>query len=181
MTAFDEVIDFVLENEGGLSENPNDSGGITNFGISYRFLREMPAERLRRYGIFSAVNEQTIRDLTIGQAKMVYRDEFWEQAPFEKIENQTLAMYVFDMAVSHGIRQAVKLVQRSVWAIRRSRGCLKDDGILGEKTLRELNEHPLAITMVLIATRASFYRLIVEKHPKNREFLDGWLNRCYRI
>ena len=73
MSDFNVAVDFVLENEGGLSENPKDTGGITNFGISLRFLRELPNENLRRYGIFEPVTEMTVRDLTIDQAKFIYR------------------------------------------------------------------------------------------------------------
>lgn len=182
MGDFNTAVDFILENEGGLSENPNDSGGITNFGISLRFLREVIPENLRRYGIFDSVTETAIRDLTLDQAKFIYRGEFWEQADFEKITNQRVCNYIFDMAVDLGISQSIKIVQRSLWAVFFNQGIVKDDGVLGEQTLIRLNffEHD-EILPVLIANRASFYRLLVEIRPKDREFLNGWLKRCYRI
>jgi lysozyme family protein len=48
---FDACVAFVLANEGGLSENPSDPGGCSNFGISLRFLREVEPDTLKRIGI----------------------------------------------------------------------------------------------------------------------------------
>lgn len=182
MSDFNAAVDFVLENEGGLAQNPNDAGGITNFGVSLRFLREVIPENLRRYGIFDPVTDTTIRDLTLDQAKFIYRGEFWDHAPFEKIKNQRVCNYIFDMAINMGIADGVKIVQRSLWAVFFNQGIVKDDGALGEQTLIRLNffEHD-EILPVLVASRASFYRLLVEIRPKDKENLNGWLKRCYRI
>ncbi|MBX4189706.1 hypothetical protein KW791_00190 [Candidatus Parcubacteria bacterium] len=181
MTRFEDVIDYVLSNEGELSENPNDSGGITKYGISLRFIRELTPEKLRKYGIFEPITDQTIRDLTLDQAKLIYRSEFWEASRFNEIKSKELAAYLFDMSVAHGTAQSIKLLQRAIWAIYRQRSYLNDDGVLGSKTIAAVNDIGSAMLCVLIATRASFYRLIAEKRPKDRGFLDGWLNRCYRI
>lgn len=111
MSSFDDVVDYILAREDGLTQDQSDPGGITNFGISLRFLREVPEDRLRRYGIFDLVNENTVRDLTVDQAKLIYKGEFWDDAPFFKIESQRLCNYCFDMAVNCGVSQAIKLLQ----------------------------------------------------------------------
>lgn len=178
---FEKAVSFVLENEKGFVDRPADSGGATNYGISLRFLREVPSENLRRYSVFEPVTIDSIRELTQPQAKLIYRGEFWEKAPFEDLINELICTYVFDMAVCHGITQAVKLLQRSIWAMVYTRGYPKDDGILGPKTLALVNDLGGSLLPILVGTRASFYRLIAEKRPKDKENLDGWLNRCYRI
>jgi hypothetical protein len=33
----------------------------------------------------------------------------------------------------------------------------------------------------LMAEHAGFCRLLAEIRPKDREFLNGWLKRCYRF
>ena len=38
MAEFAQAIEYVLENEGGLVDNTNDHGGITNFGITIPML-----------------------------------------------------------------------------------------------------------------------------------------------
>lgn len=182
MSNFEDAIDYVLKREGGFSDNPADSGGTTNFGISLRFLRELNEEAQRKYGIFEPINEKTVRDLTKEQAVFVYRCEFWQRMPFEEIVDQLVCNYIFDMAVNMGIAQAIKIVQRSLWAVSFSRAYIADDGILGQRTLERLNIIvPDLILPVLVASRAAFYRLLAEKRPKDRENLNGWLNRCYRL
>lgn len=179
MASFETAVEYVLPNEGGLSENPHDSGGITNFGISLRFLREVDEERLRKYGIFETVNEETIRNLTVGQAKLIYRGEFWEGNGFENINSQDICNYIFDMAINFGISQAVKLTQRSCWACAFTRRYLRDDGIMGRMTTDVINSVEDDLLPVLISTRASLYRSLVLVNPKDEIFLEGWLNRCY--
>lgn len=179
-----QAIDFVLSNEGGFVDNPNDSGGATNYGLSLRFLRQIPAERLRKYGIFTtpeSLGVEAIQDLTPDQARMVYEGEFWNDS-FSKIASQYIANYVFDMAVLHGANQAIKILQRAIWAAMVHKDFVHDDGILGSKTLDVLNTvKETGMIIALMAERAGFCRLLCEINPKNREFLDGWLNRCYRI
>ncbi len=136
----------------------------------------------RKYGIFEPIDDKTIRDLTKEQAVFIYRCEFWEHARFAEITDQLVCNYIFDMAVNMGFVQAFKIVQRSIWALSFSRKYIVDDGILGDRTLERLNIIlPDLVMPVLVANRAAFYRLLVEKRPKDRSNLDGWLNRCYRI
>lgn len=180
MANFDSAVSFVLKNEGELSEDAADPGGITNWGISLRFLREVPSEILKRAGIFEPIDEQTIRDLTRDQAIILYRTEFWEQGPFEKIQNQTLANYIFDMCVNFGTAQAIKLTQRAICACQKMRDYVKDDGVLGPRTLMGINQCSFMLVPAMIAQRDGFYRRLVALNSARKADLDGWLNRCYR-
>lgn len=182
MANFESAVSYVLGNEGGLEENKDgsDPGGISNFGISLRFLREVPIENLKRYSLFDPVSDKDIRELTIDQARLIYRGEFWEAAPFEKLQNQILCNYIFDMCVNHGIAQGIKLTQRGVWAAQRKRDFIKDDGILGKFTIQAINQASFMLLPAMIAQRDGYYRRLVALNPTWKEDLDGWLNRCYR-
>ena len=181
-----DAIHFVLDNEGGYSDNVADPGGATNYGISLRFLRTLSAERLRRYGIFTEPAHLTAADmekLTKPQAVNIYQGEFWNMAPFDRLDNQQLADYIFDMAVNHGLHMAVKLVQRAIWGYygKIEYAGLHDDGILGDATLSELEALPVADFLPVLATeRAGYMRFLAETTPRGKEFLTGWLKRCYR-
>lgn len=179
MTKFEKALEFVLAHEGGLSENPSDSGGVTNFGISLRFLREVLPEKLRRYGIFGDVNEETIRHLTPGQAKLIYHEEFWECNRFDEIFPQDLCAYCFDMVVNHGAAQAIKLIQRATWAYHFTRYYIREDGVIGNETLDALNGIGDDLLPVLVGIRAEFFRHLSAIRPKDEHNLDGWLNRAY--
>jgi lysozyme family protein len=83
------------------------------------------------------------------------------------------------MAVSLGISPAIKCVQRACWAVMHKWEALKDDGILGENTLKAIKICGYLIMPPMRAERANHYRNLVEKHPEQKEFLDGWYNRTY--
>jgi lysozyme family protein len=188
--AFQHALAVVLENEGGLQDDANDPGGTTNHGISLRFLREIPPERLRKYGFFTigdALNAHDIQELTRAQVEMIYRGEFWVPGNFDKLTElqwPALTSYVFDMAVQHGTAQAIKIVQRAIWAyyLHRNYADVFDDGIFGDKTIAQLHLVKAHDFLTLMAAeRAGFCRLVVALNPKEKEFLDGWIDRCYRI
>lgn len=180
MSDFYPAVNLVLQHEGGLSENPLDTGGITNFGISFRLLKSLTPEKLRLYGIYDdPVTENTIRELTSSQAQSVYHGEFWSHAPFEKIVQQEICNYVFDMAVNMGIAPAIKCLQRATWAVMKRWEIIKDDGILGEQTIAAIRQCGFLLMPALRAERANHYRRIIETHPKDKEFLNGWFNRTY--
>lgn len=176
MSNFDMAVMIVLKHEGGLSHDENDAGGVTNMGISLRFLKSCDLKYdFDQNGI---VDNREIENLTIDQAKLIYLQEFWLKAPFEKINNQNVTNYIFDAAVNMGIEPAVAIAQRAVWALTISRN-LADDGILGSKTIEELNHGGIMLLPPLRAERAAYYKDIVNKFPVRIKELNGWLNRAY--
>jgi lysozyme family protein len=179
MSEFGIAVEYVLENEGGLTDNVQDAGGITKYGISYRFLRELDSFTLQKFGIFGELTYQSVRDLTIDQAHMIYKDEFWAGNNFEEIESQQVCNYVFDMVVNHGQTPGIKMVQRSIWAATK-KDFVKDDGFMREPTIGALNSLGEALIPLMMATRAQFCRELVALKAPNEMFLDGWLTRCYR-
>ena len=44
MSLFDKCLKIVLIHEGGYSDDPDDPGGTTNYGISLRFLKSVGLE-----------------------------------------------------------------------------------------------------------------------------------------
>lgn len=178
MSNFEEAVNYVLANEGGLVENPHDPGGITNFGISLRFLKNIRMEKLHIYGIYDLeIGEDTIRSLTLTQAKSIYKGEFWDNAPFDKILQQNYCNYIFDMVCNMGLAQAIKCVQRACWAVMKEWQRLEDDGILGDKTLAAIAQCGFMVLPPIRAERGSYYRNLPTVHSE--EFLKGWYDRTY--
>jgi lysozyme family protein len=92
------------------------------------------------------------------------------------------------MAVLHGAGQAIKIAQRATWAVLGHFQAMEviDDGLLGEHTLEIINYFCAdkyfleSYQAALMAERAGLMRLIVAIKPEEKEFLNGWLNRCYK-
>jgi lysozyme family protein len=181
MANFQSCVAYVLKHEGGLTKNEADPGGVTNFGISLRFLREVQEDDLKRAGIFGEVTEQTIVELTQDQAEKLYYSEFWLKAPFEKIMNGMLGKYIFDMSVNHGLNQATKLVQRACNCAQKNKNYLRDDGLFGGDTVGAINYASFMLIPALIAVRTGYMREVAAVNPKEHVFLDGWIARAFDI
>ena len=84
MADFNTAVALVLKHEGGLVDNPQDPGGLTNFGISKR-----------------AYPSLDIANLTVEDAKAIYQRDYW--APFMEQEvDQRVANAALDTAVNQG-------------------------------------------------------------------------------
>lgn len=180
MISFDLAVNYILRGEGVLEDDPSDAGGITKYGISLRFLKSVEVDNLKKYGIGDLVDADTIRNLTIDQAKSVYQGEFWNHAPFAQLGQQDVANYIFDMAVNEGIAPAIKCAQRATWAVMKQRGIIEDDGILGNDTISLINQCYPYILPAMRSERAGYYRLTALAKPNDEKYLSGWLNRAYR-
>jgi len=89
---FDKAIKFVLKWEGGYSNDPNDPGGETKFGISKRSYPELD-----------------ISKLTLKQAKEIYYQNYWLEAGCDDLP-YPFNIIVFDTAVNMGRRRAIKFI-----------------------------------------------------------------------
>jgi lysozyme family protein len=146
--------------EGGYSNDQNDAGGETKFGISKRSYPNLD-----------------IKNLTLEQAKGLYFRDFWMKSKCENIEDESIATKFFDLAVHTGIPQAVKLIQR---ALRAAGESVVEDGIIGSITLKAINKaDPTDLLAALKSESAGYYRLIANLNPSQKRFIEGWLNRAY--
>ena len=170
----------ILKSEGGLVDDPNDAGGITNYGISIRFAQDHPDYFDINHD--GAVTPDDIRNITVQQAANAYIKYFYMPAHFNLVPNvANIVMQLYDMAVNMGVRlrdgetQAVKIMQRAIGAV--------DDGVLGPKTLEALNaallkDGALKVNDAIVGKRIDFYRSLAANNPNDRKFLVGWVNRA---
>src|ERR1039458_5408099 len=96
MADFNLAISIVLTNEGGLVDDPNDPGGLTNYGISK-----------------ASYPNLDIKNLTVAQATAIYLRDFWL---FGGIVNQAVATKLFDAYVNMR-HDAIKIAQGIVGAV----------------------------------------------------------------
>lgn len=160
MSSFEIAIERVLKHEGGYVNNPADKGGETNYGISKRSYPNLD-----------------IKNLSLDQAKAIYKRDFWDRGKYALINNDLVAAKVFDLSVNMGASQAIKILQRAL------RACdlqVAEDGILGSQTLVAINTmEPGSLIIALRSEVAGFYRSLVAAKPSQVVFLNGWLNRAY--
>lgn len=160
---FDEAMDFVFRWEGGLCEDKNDAGGITNYGICLRFLQTVDPKATR----------DDIKNMTKDRAKDLFYKYFWLPCRCDELPDKA-AFALFDTAINVGVSQASKFLQRVVG--------VKDDGKVGPDTVGAVKEYvekhgEAELTVEFLKKRSQFYKNIVAKRPSQKVFLKGWLNR----
>ncbi len=170
MSTFELSIPTILRHEGGLVNNPNDPGGITNHGVSLRWLKSKGlAGDIDHDGDVDAAD---IKLMTVDQASEFYRTFWWNAYSYGTINAQLVATKVFDTAVNMGPKRAHIFAQSIVGVPR--------DGVLGPKSFAEINACPsLKFLTAFQNLQAQFYRTLVATNPARQEFLKGWLNRAY--
>jgi len=153
MANFENVIKKVLVNEGGYVNDPKDSGGETKFGITKRTYPNVD-----------------IKNLTIAEAEAIYKRDFWDRLKGDDIASDDVAYEIFDTAVNMGVRTSSKLAQMVIGAY--------PDGIIGQKTLEELNGADVELFVAKFKlSKVARYTYLAKKYPKNRKFFFGWINR----
>ena len=157
----DQIIDGLIEREGGYVHDPVDRGGPTNYGITQRTLRAWRGQ---------AVIPGDVRAMTQSEARAIYRQRYVDAPGFAKLPDPLRAQVVDDGVLS-GPRQAVKDLQRAI-------GGVTVDGRLGPKTRAALTRRGVAaVHAQLIQVRAARIGRIVHRDPSQARFLKGWLTR----
>lgn len=150
--SFEKAIAFVLNEEGGYTNDPKDPGGETNFGISKR-----------------AHPQVDIKGLTIEEAKSIYRYLYWDTCRCESLPPK-LALAVFDSAVNQGAGTAIKMLQSAVGAIQ--------DGIIGPATIERANYADVNSIMARFMTERVMRYTLSTSFPV---YGRGWISRTMRV
>ncbi len=162
---FEAAAQYTLEEEGLFSDDPDDHGGKTKYGISQRSFPDLD-----------------ITNLTKDDAKGIYRDEFWNGPGFSLIPDDALAVKTFDTGVNMGPRAAGKLLQRALNDVSPAEEPLVTDGQIGAKSLARMTRVPeMDLLDAYVKRIKKRYGDIVEARPSQSKFLRGWIKRAERL
>jgi lysozyme family protein len=172
----DELVDEVIDREGGFADNPADHGGPTRFGITEA------VARVQGY-------RGPMRELPRAEAAAIYKRLYWLRPRFDEIaaRSERIAGELFDTGVNMGPAVAVTFLQRALTALNRNAQDYPDlvpDGRVGPQTLSALDTF-LALRgkgvgvrvlwRALEALQGERYLRLAERRPANEAFLYGWL------
>ena len=106
---FNVLIGPLIDREGGYSNNPNDAGGETNFGITISVARE------------NGFTGQ-MKAMTREQAVAIYRAKFWAKPGLYLIAplSEKVAEELFDTGVNMGTGTAGIMFQRALNVLNRN-------------------------------------------------------------
>lgn len=154
-TNFTKAVEYVLGVEKGYVNDPDDSGGETNYGISK-----------------SAYPQIDIKNLTRSEAIDIYYKDYWLKGNFDKVNDYRLATLGFSVAVTSGVKAGGKILQKACNLLGAD---LVVDGALGTKSIQKINgyKYPKALLTAARYFATDHYRSC-RNAPK---YLAGWLGR----
>lgn len=165
MADYRELIPFILKFEGGFVNDPADSGGPTNKGVTLNTFRSV-------YGRTKSVND--LRYITNEQWRNIFISRYWNKCSADMIKDQSIANMLVDFAWHSGVTTAVKKLQKIVG--------VTSDGICGVQTIGAINSRYATDTFNLLkAARMKYLQSIVKNKPSQARFIKGWTKRVNAI
>lgn len=159
MADLDDLVEGILEREGGLVEHPADPGGLTNFGLTLPFLSDL---------LGRPVTREELKGLTRAQAGAYYQ-QWIRKTKMDQISVDILRLHVVDYAVNSGVGVAVKALQYALG--------VTPDGVIGVETLGAVAKANVAETLSkLIGRRLRLLAGLLDT-PSGPVFIKGWLKR----
>lgn len=158
--------------EGGVVEDPDDRGGLTNLGITLPFLSEYLGREATREELINLSHQTAFK---------CYQDNLIYRYNLHLIEDHLVFDCILDSACHHGCKPddpTFKMMQRIVHA--------KIDGIFGPQTRKKLDEYIASKTNYMFLKEFTGKRIdymvgIAQKNPSQLKFLRNWVNRAYKF
>ena len=183
---FDYALALILMNEGVYSNDSDDRGKETVYGITRYWVPDHPIwDEVDRIKLTSKnltsdlKNSPTIQR----QVRNWYRN-IWNTYGLDQYPIQ-FSTTVFDIMVNCGQFAAINMVQKAANSLNYNHRFGSDlivDGIWGKhlsKTLAQIMEYGLSdkLTMLLTAQKTTHYMGLANNKPSQRKFIVGWLSR----
>jgi lysozyme family protein len=177
-TDIKDLVDELIEREGGFTNHPLDRGGPTKWGITEA------VARAHGYG-YGGDMAQLPRE----EARAIYTRLYWLRPRFHQIAQHAprVAAELFDTGANMGPGVAATFLQRALTALNRNGRDYLDlvpDGRVGPATLGALDAFlevrgteigETVLLRALEALQGERYLRLAEKLPANEAFLYGWL------
>lgn len=165
MADYKILIPYVLKFEGGYVNDPNDSGGPTNKGVTLNTYRSV-------YGRAKTIND--LKHMTDDQWRHIFKSLYWDKCKADDIADQSIANMLVDFAWHSGVTTAIKKLQKIVG--------VTSDGICGVQTIGAINSRYAPETFNLLkAARMKYLQGIVKNKPSQARFMKGWTKRINAI
>lgn len=169
------IIDEIIKREGGYTNDPSDSGGETNFGITIEVAR-------------SSGYTGSMKLLPREKAFDIYSHVYWDSLQLDYIEQRSpiIAAELADTAINMGVGRAGEFLQTCLNVLNDGQkyySDLKIDGAVGMKTInnfykyldtRGLNAESILLK-ALNCLQGAYYIELCLKREKDEKFLAGWL------
>lgn len=177
-----DTITALIQREGGYTNDPNDKGGETNFGVTVAVARAFGYT-----GPMVSMTQQVARD--------IYAQRYWHQPRFDDIDmaSELAAEELLGTGVNMGTATAGKFLQRALNVLNQGDKTYPNitvDGAVGNMTIAALKAFLAArgkagevvLVRMLNAQQSVRYIELAEANVSQESFEYGWqLNRVGSI
>lgn len=150
--------------DGGLTNDPDDPGGITKWGISQIHNPDIDVAKLTR-----------------GQAVELYYKRYWKPYELDELTDAVVCVTVFDCMVNPGPKSGTRCIQSACATLGQS---LIVDSKLGPKTRAAINALSHTMRPDLLAHIAgqlyAFYWERAVAYPERKKYMKGWTRRAFQ-
>lgn len=165
--------------ENALHKNPNEKG-LTFMGIyeaahpNWQGWGQVRAA-INAYGDMKKASVALYNDdALVNLVASFYKKTYWDALNLDSVNSQIKANELFCFAVNVGVRSAVRVLQNMLG--------LQSDGIMGQETLRALNNYDeQAFDVDFDRAEIAYYRNLIRKNPSLGIYERGWINRAEKV
>lgn len=167
----ERIINEIIRVEGGHVNDPSDSGGETNFGIT------VAVARANGYnGRMDCMPREVAFD--------IYSAKYWDAVKGDDLVKMSehVAEEVVDTSVNMGPKRAGLFLQRALNVLNSRAKLYPDlavDGAIGPATVSALRgylaeRNELVLTRALNCLQGAYYVDLAERREKDERFVYGW-------
>jgi lysozyme family protein len=180
--SFEEALTAVVGDEGDYSNEANDHGGETRFGITLQTARD--------YGY-----QGDMHDLPFSTAVAIYKQNYWDFNSLDTIDviSSHLSLELFNIGVNLAPSRAAAWLQRALNAFNKQGTIYRDiiaDGVMGDQTIAALNGFfayrgregvDKVLPRAIGCLQGEHYIAIAEHDPTQEDFTYGWIRNRVEI
>lgn len=160
---------FILSWEGGYVNDPADSGGATNKGVTLKTWQTQGWDKNHD----GKIDVKDLKLISDADAMAIMKKNYWDRWKADLIDSQAIANILVDWVWGSGV-WGIKIPQDML-------GC-EADGVVGPKTLAALRrQNPAMFFNRLKQRRKQYLYDICKSRPAKKKFLKGWLRRLDSI
>lgn len=169
MAIHTSITPFIKKWEGEYGNDPDDAGGETRKGITYKTWKSVFGDTHER---FMAMSDDDWNH--------IFKKLFWDPMHGDDFKSQRVAEIMVDWMWCSGKKSPGKRLQT---VLVQDFGCHIDiDGAIGKQTVRAINSvDEKKLIEAILEERFDFLDDIVVARPVNKKFLKGWQNRIHDL
>lgn len=159
--SYAKSLEEVLKHEGGFVNDPLDSGGATNRGITQQVYDD--------WRISQGLPKRSVRYINDYEVGKIYRAQYWDKCCCDDLP-AGVDYAVFDFAINSGVNRASRFLQRIA--------AVTEDGRIGPMTVNAVRMLQLPATIIALCNARQKF---LESLKTFAHFGKGWTQRVQEV